>query len=66
MDIITQVVRSAGITAVIRRARHGRGVHLLPGIVAMHQGTILADGTPEQIPEATRRSPPTCSAPGRG
>ena len=49
MDIITAVVRSGGITAVDHRARHGRRLHLLRRIVAMHQGAILADGTPDQI-----------------
>ena len=49
MDIITQVVRSGGITAVI--VEHDMDVVFTycPRIVAMHQGTILADGTPEQI-----------------
>ena len=49
MDIITQVVRSGGITAVI--VEHDMDVVFTycPRIVALHQGTILADGTPEQI-----------------
>jgi branched-chain amino acid transport system ATP-binding protein len=49
MDIITQVVRSGGITAVI--VEHDMDVVFTycPRIVAMHQGTILADGSPEQI-----------------
>jgi branched-chain amino acid transport system ATP-binding protein len=49
MDTITQVVRSGGITAVI--VEHDMDVVFTycPRIVAMHQGTILADGTPEQI-----------------
>jgi len=49
MDIITQVVRSSGITAVI--VEHDMDVVFTycPRIVAMHQGAILADGTPEQI-----------------
>jgi branched-chain amino acid transport system ATP-binding protein len=49
MDIITQVVRSGGITAVI--VEHDMDVVFTycPRIIAMHQGTILADGTPEQI-----------------
>jgi branched-chain amino acid transport system ATP-binding protein len=49
MDIITQVVRSGGITAVI--VEHDMDVVFTycPRIVAMHQGAILADGTPEQI-----------------
>ena len=49
MDIITQVVRSGGITAVI--VEHDMDVVFTycPRIIAMHQGTILADGSPEQI-----------------
>ena len=49
MDIITQVVRSGGITAVI--VEHDMDVVFTycPRIVAMHQGAILADCTPEQI-----------------
>ena len=50
MDIITSVVRAEGITAVDHRARHGRGLHATADrIVAMHQGAILADGTPDEI-----------------
>ncbi|HEX7787705.1 MAG TPA: ABC transporter ATP-binding protein [Methylomirabilota bacterium] len=49
MDIISQVVRSGGITAVI--VEHDMDVVFTycPRIVAMHQGGILADGTPEEI-----------------
>jgi branched-chain amino acid transport system ATP-binding protein len=49
MDIISQVVRSGGITAVI--VEHDMDVVFTycPRIVAMHQGTILADGSPDQI-----------------
>ena len=49
MDIITQVVRSGGITAVI--VEHDMDVVFTycPRIIAMHQGTILADGSPEEI-----------------
>ena len=49
MDIITAVVRSGGITAVI--VEHDMDVVFTycPRIVAMHQGTILADGTPDEI-----------------
>jgi branched-chain amino acid transport system ATP-binding protein len=49
MDIISQVVRSDGITAVI--VEHDMDVVFTycPRIVAMHQGAILADGTPDQI-----------------
>ena len=49
MDIITSVVRAGGITAVI--VEHDMDVvfSYADRIVAMHQGTILADGTPDQI-----------------
>jgi branched-chain amino acid transport system ATP-binding protein len=49
MDIISEVVRSGGITAVI--VEHDMDVvfRYCPRIVAMHQGTILADGTPDEI-----------------
>jgi len=49
MDIITAVVRSGGITAVI--VEHDMDVVFTycPRIVAMHQGAILADGTPDHI-----------------
>ena len=49
MDIISEVVRSGGITAVI--VEHDMDVVFTycPRIVAMHQGSILADGTPDQI-----------------
>ena len=49
MDIITQVVRAGGITAVI--VEHDMDVvfKYCPRIIAMHQGMILADGTPDEI-----------------
>jgi branched-chain amino acid transport system ATP-binding protein len=49
MDIISTVVRSGGITAVI--VEHDMDVVFTycPRIVAMHQGAILADGSPDQI-----------------
>jgi len=49
MDIISSVVRAGGITAVI--VEHDMDVvfKYCPRIVAMHEGTILADGTPEEI-----------------
>jgi branched-chain amino acid transport system ATP-binding protein len=49
MEIISQVVRSGGITAVI--VEHDMDVVFTycPRIVAMHQGGILADGTPDEI-----------------
>ncbi len=49
MDIITSVVRSGRITAVIIEHDMDVVFTYCPRIVAMHQGTILADGTPEQI-----------------
>jgi branched-chain amino acid transport system ATP-binding protein len=49
MDIITQVVRSERITAVIIEHDMDVVFTYCPRIVAMHQGTILADGTPEEI-----------------
>ena len=49
MDIISQVVRSGGITAVI--VEHDMDVVFTysPRNVAMHQGGIQADGTPDEI-----------------
>jgi branched-chain amino acid transport system ATP-binding protein len=49
MDIVTAIVRSGGITAVV--IEHDMDVifRYSDRIVAMHQGTILADGTPEEI-----------------
>jgi len=49
MEIISTVVRSGGITAVI--VEHDMDVVFTycPRIVAMHQGAILADGSPDQI-----------------
>ena len=49
MDIITSVVRSGGITAVIIEHDMDVVFTYCPRIVAMHQGAILADGTPDQI-----------------
>ena len=49
MDIITQVVRAGGITAVI--VEHDMDVvfKYCPRLIAMHQGMILAYGTPDEI-----------------
>jgi branched-chain amino acid transport system ATP-binding protein len=49
MDIVTAIVRSGGITAVV--IEHDMDVifRYSDRIVAMHQGTILADGTPDEI-----------------
>ena len=49
MDIITHVVRSEGITAVIIEHDMDVVFTYCPRIVAMHQGAILADGTPDEI-----------------
>jgi branched-chain amino acid transport system ATP-binding protein len=49
MDIITSVVRSGRITAVIIEHDMDVVFTYCPRIVAMHQGSILADGTPEEI-----------------
>ena len=49
MDVVTAIVRTGGITAVV--IEHDMDVifRYSDRIVAMHQGTILADGTPEEI-----------------
>jgi len=49
MDIVTSIVRTGGITAVV--IEHDMDVVFTYSdrIVAMHEGTILADGTPEEI-----------------
>ena len=49
MDIISQVVRSERITAVIIEHDMDVVFTYCPRIVAMHQGAILADGTPDEI-----------------
>lgn len=49
MDIITSIVRSGRITAVIIEHDMDVVFTYCDRIVAMHQGAILADGTPEQI-----------------
>ena len=49
MDIISSVVRSGGITAVIIEHDMDVVFTYCPRIVAMHQGSILADGTPDEI-----------------
>ncbi len=49
MDTVTSIVRSTGISAAI--VEHDMDVvfNYSDRIVAMHQGTILADGTPDEI-----------------
>jgi branched-chain amino acid transport system ATP-binding protein len=49
MDIITGVVRSGRITAVIIEHDMDVVFKYSDRIVVMHQGTILADGTPDEI-----------------
>ena len=49
MDVISSVVRSGKITAVIIEHDMDVVFTYCPRIVAMHQGAILADGTPEEI-----------------
>ena len=49
MDIITAVVRSEGITAVVIEHDMDIVFRYSDRIVAMHQGTILASGTPDEI-----------------
>ena len=49
MDIISSVVRGGGITAVIIEHDMDVVFTYCPRIIAMHQGAILADGTPDQI-----------------
>ncbi len=49
MDIITAIVRSRGITAVIIEHDMDIVFKYSDRIVVMHQGTILADGTPDEI-----------------
>src|SRR5215468_1111117 len=49
MDIVSSVVRSGGITAVIIEHDMDVVFTYCPRIVAMHQGSILADGTPDEI-----------------
>jgi branched-chain amino acid transport system ATP-binding protein len=48
MDVITSVVRAGKITAVIIEHDMDVVFTYCPRIVAMHQGAILADGTPDQ------------------
>jgi branched-chain amino acid transport system ATP-binding protein len=49
MDIITSIVRSEKITAVIIEHDMDIVFKYSDRIVVMHQGVILADGTPEEI-----------------
>jgi branched-chain amino acid transport system ATP-binding protein len=49
MDIISSIVRAGGITVVIIEHDMDIVFRYSERIVVMHQGTILADGTPEEI-----------------
>ena len=49
MDVITSIVRSTQITAVIIEHDMDVVFRYSDRIVAMHQGTILATGTPDEI-----------------
>jgi len=49
MDIVTSIVRSGGITVVIIEHDMDIVFRYSERIVVMHQGAILADGTPDQI-----------------
>src|SRR2546427_8644452 len=49
MDIITSIVRSGRITAAIIEHDMDVVFRYCDRIVAMHEGTILADGTPDEI-----------------
>ena len=51
MDIISSIVRSRGITAVIIEHDMDIVFKYSDRIVVMHQGSILADGTPSEIRE---------------
>jgi len=49
MDTVTSVVRSTGISAAIIEHDMDVVFNYSDRIVAMHQGAILADGTPDEI-----------------
>ncbi len=49
MDIVTSIVRSQKITAVVIEHDMDIVFKYAHRIVVMHQGTILADGTPDEI-----------------
>jgi branched-chain amino acid transport system ATP-binding protein len=49
MDIVSSIVRSGGITVVIIEHDMDIVFRYSERIVVMHQGTVLADGTPDQI-----------------
>jgi branched-chain amino acid transport system ATP-binding protein len=49
MDIVSSIVRSGGVTVVIIEHDMDIVFRYSERIVVMHQGTVLADGTPDQI-----------------
>ena len=49
MDIVSAIVRAGGITVVIIEHDMDIVFRYSERIVVMHQGTVLADGTPDQI-----------------
>jgi branched-chain amino acid transport system ATP-binding protein len=49
MDVVTSIVRSGHITAVVIEHDMDIVFRYSDRIVAMHQGAILADGTPDEI-----------------
>ena len=49
MDIVSAIVRSGGITVVIIEHDMDIVFRYSKRIVVMHQGAILADGTPDEI-----------------
>jgi ABC-type branched-subunit amino acid transport system ATPase component len=49
MDIVSAIVRSGGITVVIIEHDMDIVFRYSERIVVMHQGTVLADGTPDEI-----------------
>lgn len=49
MDIVTSIVRSQKITAVVIEHDMDIVFRYSDRIVVMHQGTVLADGTPDEI-----------------
>jgi len=49
MDVVTSIVRSGGITVVIIEHDMDIVFRYSERIVVMHQGSILADGTPDEI-----------------
>jgi branched-chain amino acid transport system ATP-binding protein len=66
MDIITGIVRSGRITAVIIEHDMDVVFKYSDRIVVMHQGTILADGSPEAIRRNDQVTTTLLGTPGAG